>query len=218
MTLSTVATKTRMRTATPKVQAEVPDAKDADEDGRVRHRLQTRCPGAVIVEAGAAHLCLEAARHVVEVDRLRVGQADDDQAGDGEVGEVEAGAEPRFEQAGAFLVVEDADARHALDRLDDRGGLAGFCRQVGALAWADLDGDLAQDIRLPVAGGVAHQGDRAEGQAGEEAHDRHDRRQRVAGDRVLGHQLSSLAHGEARLPAIGGNLQLVGKLGVSHRP
>ena len=41
---------------------------DADEDGRVRHRLQPRGPGAMVVEAGAAHLRLDAACQVGEVD------------------------------------------------------------------------------------------------------------------------------------------------------
>ena len=138
--------------------------------------------------------------------------------GIGRSAEVEAGAEPRLEERGAFFLRDDLGAGDPAKQPRDRRRLGRLGVGVDAFDRPDLDGDLAQDIALPVARGVADQGDGAEREAGEKAHDGDDDGQRVAGDRVLRHELARLAHRQAGLPAIGRKLQLVGQIGLSRRP
>ena len=112
-TLRTVATKTR------------PRIDEADEDGDAGHGLQARGPGSVVVEAGTVDLRLEPLGEVAEVDDRGSDEPDDDEAGDGQVAEVEAGAEPRLEERCA-LVVEMTSALATPEKTRDGRGVRGL--------------------------------------------------------------------------------------------
>ena len=157
--------------------------------------LEPRGPDAVVVEAGAAAPApARRAGEVAEVDGVGVGQARR-RSGAGSAGRQGRGR--RRAMARAARRSRSASSTSALatpGRLaGDVAALRGLGGDVDAVDRADLDGDLAQDVGLPVARGVADQRDRAERQAGEEAHDGDDDGQRVAGDGVLRHELGRLA-------------------------
>ena len=140
-------------------------------------------PAAMIVKARALDR-RKLGAEAVEIDGARIGERHYDQPRDRQFGDIDAEPDPRFEQCSVLLVVEH---RHAADtgrRQRNRRRPLRRRVEIDLAARHDLDSHLAGDVGLPIMRRVENQRHRADGDAGEKAHDRDNDHHRIAGDRI----------------------------------
>ena len=95
--------------------------------------------------------------------------------------------EPGLEQTGGFLLGIGPHLGDAVEGAGDIDGGLDRGIEIATGSGPDLNRHLAQDFGLPFGGIGAHQHDRTGGERSEIGHDRHDRDQRPAADRLVRH-------------------------------
>ena len=120
----------------------------------------------------------------VEVLGALAAQPDEDQPGDGQLTEVEPGAEPRLKKLFRFGLGKSLRRIHLVRLRRDGDSFGDEAFDIVARPRLHLDRRVAQHIRAPGLRGVGDQQRRARGQAREKGHDRNDDDQRASSDRI----------------------------------
>ena len=111
-------------------------------------------------------------------------QPEQDQAGNGQLAEIEPVAEPWLEQLLRFGFGKRVDGFDRRRLAGEGDGLGDEAFNIVAGARFHLDRGVAHHVRAPGLRGVGDQQRRARGEAGEKGHDRDDDDERAARDRV----------------------------------
>ena len=103
----------------------------------------------MIVERDAAHIFHQSATQRDEISFRLVVETQDDQAWHRQLIEIEAGAEPWFEQALGFFACINFHRRNAGRRAGNIGGTGNFLINHTASDGAHLNGHFARNSALP---------------------------------------------------------------------
>ena len=165
--------------------ADQPQHQKAREHHGSGHGVELLAPGGVGIGAGAVD-GTEIALQLLDIGIHRIGQLHDDEAGNGDGGEVESGAEPGLEQGLAFLDGEGPRTGDAGSGLGQRHGGAQIALHHLALHRADLDGEFAPDIGGPGDGRFLYQDHAAQRHRREKGHDGDEQQQGAARHALFG--------------------------------
>ena len=159
--------------------------RDAGDNRCFRHRAHPIDPAAMIVEARCRDPRCQRLAQRCEVRSHAGRDLHDDQAWDRQIIESKTGAQPWLHEPGGFFLGEGPHFGNAGCGARDIRSSTHVSVNIAARRGPNLDGDLAADLRLPIAGRAHDQHRRTGGQRCQERHDGDDDRERASGDRIL---------------------------------